>query len=113
MTEKLPPSGAGRFASDFPDVWRAYQALGASAAASGPIGERSRRLIKIAMAIGANSEGAVHSHTRQAMAEGISAEEIRQVCNLAITTLGFPAAMAALSWVTDVIDGATDQGEMR
>ncbi len=107
MTTELPPSGAGRFAEEFPEVWRAYQALGASAGASGPIDERGRRLIKIAMAIGANSEGAVHSHTRQALDEGISSEEIRQVCNLAITTLGFPAAMAALSWVNDVIDGNT------
>lgn len=113
MTEKLPPSGAGRFASDFPDIWRAYQALGASAAASGPLDERSRRLIKLAMAIGANSEGAVHSHCRQAISEGFSAEEIRQVCNLAITTLGFPAAIAALSWVNDMIGGETEQGEIR
>lgn len=112
MTEKLPPSGAGRFATEFPDVWRAYQALGASAAASGPIDERSRRLIKLAMAIGATSEGAVHSHTRQALEDGISAEEIRQVCNLAITTLGFPAAMAALSWVNDVINVTTKPGEI-
>ncbi len=103
MTTELPPSGAGRFATEFPDIWGAYQALGASAAASGPIDEHGRRLIKIAMAIGANSEGAVHSHARQALEAGLSPQEIRQVCNLAITTLGFPAAMAALSWVNDVI----------
>ncbi len=90
MTNELPPSGAGRFAARFPDVWRAYQALGASAAASGPIDARGRRLVKLAMAIGAASEGAVHSHARQAVEEGVSAEEIRQVCNLAITTLGSP-----------------------
>lgn len=110
MTTELPPSGAGRFATEFPDIWRAYQALGASAAASGPIDEHGRRLIKIAMAIGANSEGAVHSHARQALEEGLSPDEIRQVCNLAITTLGFPAAMAALSWVNDVLGGETKEG---
>ncbi len=111
MTNELPPSGAGRFAASFPDVWRAYQALGASAAASGPIDARGRRLVKLAMAIGAASEGAVHSHARQALEEGASAEEIRQVCNLAITTLGFPAAMAALSWVNDVIGNDANEGE--
>lgn len=113
MPDKLPSSGAGRFATDFPDVWRAYQALGASAAASGPIDERGRRLIKLAMAIGAKSEGAVHSHARQALDEGVSTEEIRQVCNLAITTLGFPAAMAALSWVNDLISGNAKEGDTK
>jgi alkylhydroperoxidase/carboxymuconolactone decarboxylase family protein YurZ len=63
------------------------------------------------MAIGANSEGAVHSHARQALEEGVSAGEIRQVCNLAITTLGFPAAMAALSWVNDMIADHANEGE--
>jgi alkylhydroperoxidase/carboxymuconolactone decarboxylase family protein YurZ len=113
MTNKLPPSGAGRFAARFPEVWRAYQALGASAAASGPINARGRRLVKLAMAIGAASEGAVHSHARQALEEDISTEEIQQVCNLAITTLGFPAAMAALSWVNDVIGngGKEEEGQ--
>jgi alkylhydroperoxidase/carboxymuconolactone decarboxylase family protein YurZ len=111
MTDSLPPSGAGRFATRFPDVWRAYQALGASVAESGPIDARGRRLVKLAMAIGAASEGAVHSHARQALEEGISAKEIRQVCNLAITTLGFPAAMAAMSWVNDVIGDDAKEGE--
>ncbi len=111
MANELPPSGAGRFAARFPEVWHAYQALGASAAASGPIDARGRRLVKLAMAIGAASEGAVHSHARQALEEGVSAAEIRQVCNLAITTLGFPAAMAALSWVNDVIGNDANEGE--
>ena len=111
MTNELPPSGAGRFTTLFPDVWRAYQELGASATARGPIDARGRRLVKLAMAIGAASEGAVHSHARQALEEGVSAEEIRQVCNLAITTLGFPTAMAALSWVNDVIGKSGKQGE--
>jgi len=113
MNNELPPSGAGRFAARFPDVWGAYQALGASAAASGPIDARGRRQVKLALAIGAASEGAVHSHARQALDEGITAEELRQVCNLAITTLGFPAAMAALSWVNDIIADYPNEGEPR
>jgi alkylhydroperoxidase/carboxymuconolactone decarboxylase family protein YurZ len=45
----------------------------------------------------------VHSHARQAVAEGMSAEELRQVAALAITSLGFPAAMAGLSWINDIL----------
>lgn len=108
LTE-LPPSGAGRFAKDFPEIWDAYAALGKSCADAGPLGSDTRRLIKLALAIGAGSEGAVHSHTRQALAEGASVESLRQVAALAITTLGFPAAVAALSWIADVTDDGTAQ----
>ena len=104
MTE-LPPSGAGVFARDFPEVWAAYEALGKAAAESGPLDARTRRLLKLALALGAGSEGAVHSHTRQGLAEGLSAREVKQVAVLAITTLGFPAAMAGFSWIRDIVDG--------
>ena len=113
MSNKLPPSGAGRFSTEFPDVWRAYEELGAAAAASGPIDAGTRGLVKLALAVGANSEGAVHSHARRALADGHTAKEIRNVCTLAITTLGFPAAMAALSWVNDVIDGPNADANRR
>lgn len=101
---KLPPSGAGRFAKDHPDVWEHYKALGKSAAEAGALDSRTRRLLKLALAIGAGSEGAVHSHARQAREEGIAAADVRQVVLLAITTLGFPAAMAAYSWVNDMLE---------
>jgi alkylhydroperoxidase/carboxymuconolactone decarboxylase family protein YurZ len=57
------------------------------------------------LAIGAASEGAVHSHSRQGIAEGISADELKHVAVLAATTLGFPRAIAALTWIEDVTDG--------
>ena len=100
---KLPPSGAGRLADDYPDVWENYAALGKSVANAGTLDARTRRLLKLALAVGAGSEGAVHSHARQAREEGIADADIRQVVLLAITTLGFPAAMAAYSWVNDIL----------
>ena len=110
-SSELPPSGAGQFAKSFPEVWDAYAALGKSGAEAGPLAADTRRLVKLALAIGAGSEGAVHSHTRQALAEGWSVESLQQVAVLAITTLGFPAAVAALSWIADVTDnGAAAAG---
>jgi AhpD family alkylhydroperoxidase len=99
----LPPSGAGALAEELPEVWEAYRALGKAAAEAGPLNARTRRLIKLALSVGARSEGAVHSHTRQAIEEGLAPEELRQVSALTITTLGFPAAMAAMSWINDVL----------
>ena len=100
---KLPASGAGRFANEYPEVWENYTSLGKAVSEAGNLDVRTRRLLKIALAVGASSEGAVHSHVRQAREEGIADADIRQVVLLAITTLGFPAAMAAYSWVNDVL----------
>lgn len=58
--------------------------------------------VETALAIGANSEGAVHSHARRALEEGLDRDMLRHVALLAIPTLGFPAAMRALSWIDDV-----------
>jgi alkylhydroperoxidase/carboxymuconolactone decarboxylase family protein YurZ len=100
---ELPPSGAGIFAREFPATWEAYEALGKAASEAGPLDTRTRRLVKLALAIGAGSEGAVHSHTRQGLAEGLDPKEIKQIAVLAITTLGFPAAMASFSWMRDIL----------
>lgn len=97
------PAFAGTVAKKYPEVWKAYTQLGAAVAEAGPLTERERRLVKIALAIGSRSEGAAHSHARQALAEGLLPDEIRHVCLLAATTLGFPASAAALSWVQDVL----------
>lgn len=65
------PGAAGELAEQHPDLWSAYAALGKACAEAGPLSDRERRLVKLALAVGAASEGAVHSHCRRARAEGI------------------------------------------
>lgn len=85
-----------------PAVWDAFAALAAAChEQGGPLDERSRRLAKLGLAIGAQHEGAVHSATRHALEGGCTMEELRHVAILAITTLGWPSAYAALRWVED------------
>lgn len=103
MAKKLPKALGGLMEAH-PEVWDAYSKLGEACAGSGPLEPKTRRLVKLALAIGAGSEGAVHSHTRQARDEGCSSEEISQVALLAITTLGFPRAVASLTWIGDIIN---------
>jgi alkylhydroperoxidase/carboxymuconolactone decarboxylase family protein YurZ len=55
------------------------------------------------IAIGALAEGAVRSNARRALDAGASKEEILHVAALTITTRGFPAAVAAFSWVEEVL----------
>lgn len=103
MSEKMP-GAAGDLAEQHPDIWSAYSALGKAAARSGPLSDRERRLVKLALAIGAGSEGAVHSHTRRARSEGIEPEALTQIAMLAIGPLGLPRAVAAKTWIEDLND---------
>jgi alkylhydroperoxidase/carboxymuconolactone decarboxylase family protein YurZ len=91
------------FKRTYPEIWQAYDRLGALSHAAGPLNEKSRALVKLAMAIGAGMEGAVHSHARRALADGATPLEIRHIVLLGLTTLGFPSSMAALTWVEDVL----------
>ena len=93
-----------KFQQDFPDVASAYELLGKAVHTSGPLDDKTRALIKLAISTGAGFEGAVHSHTRKAIELGISKEEIRQTVLLALTTIGLPSTMAAMSWVDDLLD---------
>ena len=99
------PGTAGQVAKEKPELWRTFQAIGAATDAAGPLDAREQRLVNLALAIGGDSEGATHSHSRRALKEGLSAEEIEHVAFLAITTLGWPQAIRALTWIRDVTRG--------
>lgn len=103
MREKLPDF-LQDVIEEYPEVWKAYQSLGEACGTSGSLDSKTVRLVKLGLAIGAKSEGAVHSHTRRALREGISREEIQQVALLAVTSIGWSSSMAALSWIKDVVD---------
>ena len=98
------PSAAGDIARTHPAIWKAYSALGKASAEAGPVEGATLRLVKLALAVGASLEGAVHSHARRAMAEGISKDALEQVALLAIPTLGFPHGARALTWIKDVTE---------
>lgn len=102
MKNRLP-ARAKIVAKDYPEVWARYQRLGVACAEAGPIAPATRRLVKLALAVGRGSEGAVHSHVRQALAEGATPAQLRQVAVLAMPTLGFPAGVAALTWIDDIL----------
>lgn len=100
MTNSMP-GAAGDLAQQYPDIWDAYSSLGKACAEAGPLTDREKRLVKLALAVGASSEGAVHSHTRRARSEGIEDAAIQQVAFLAIGPLGLPRAVAAKTWIED------------
>ena len=91
------------FRERYPEVARALDGLGEATEGAGGLDARAQRLVKLGVAIGARAEGAVRSNARKARALGLTDDEIRQTAVLAISTAGFPAAIAAGAWIEEVL----------
>lgn len=96
-----PPSAYSDFVARFPKLGEAWDLM-AEGGKAGPLDERTSRLLKLAIAIGAQKEGAIHASVRKALAIGISLEEMEQVVALSASTLGLPTAVAAHTWIKDI-----------
>jgi alkylhydroperoxidase/carboxymuconolactone decarboxylase family protein YurZ len=92
------------FKQQFPEIAKAYDELAVQSHSWGPLEKKTRRLIKLGIAMGLNSEGGVRSHARRALEEGISVDELRHAVLMAFTTAGFPTMIAAMKWVDEVIE---------
>ena len=112
MTESSMPRPPGTyvtFSKRFPEIARAWELLG-EAGTRGPLDRKTARLVKVGISIAARSEGATHSAVRKAIADGATPEEILQVVALAASTIGLPNAVAAFTWVEDIIGGEKKPG---
>ncbi len=92
-----------KFSKQFPEVLEDYKKLGISTREAGPLDEKCQGLVKLGIAIGVNSRGAVMSSTRKSLAAGATREEIIHAVLLGLTTTGFPNMIAALNWVEEVL----------
>ena len=101
MSDKSKPSFYKNVSKQFPEVITAVENLGATLRTAGPLDEKTSHLIQLAAAAAVQSEGSVCSHTRRALQSGASAEDITHTLLLLVSTIGFPQAMAALSWAQE------------
>lgn len=102
--ERKVPKTYRKFREDYPEVAKNYEALGKSLAKLGALDERTVALVKLALAVASQREGGVHSAARKGLDAGLTADEMRQVALMGIGAIGFSSAMAAYSWVGDVVD---------
>jgi alkylhydroperoxidase/carboxymuconolactone decarboxylase family protein YurZ len=100
MRVRNPPKTYEAFVKRYPRLREAWDCIH-DAGREGPLDERTIRLVKLGIAIGALREGAVHAGVRKAVAAGIPPEALEQVVALAAAALGLPATVAAWSWVRD------------
>jgi 4-carboxymuconolactone decarboxylase len=102
MDEYLPEVYL-EFTRRFPEVADAQGELARTVDDATPFDERTTRLLKLALAVGAEADGAVRSNVRKSLTQGVTEAELRAVALLAITTCGFPTAVAGLRWIDEVL----------
>ena len=101
---RIPHTAAySDFIGRYPDLGKAWELIGQTGG-DGPLDAKTARLVKLAIAIGAMREGAVHSSVRKAVAAGIDREAVEQVVALAAGTMGLPSTVAVFTWVREAID---------
>ena len=85
-----------QFKEEFPEIHAKQEALGKEVhEKGGPLSEKIRWLIKIAISGACNHKRALETHIRKAKASGVAEDEIKHALLLLIPTAGFPAFMKA------------------
>jgi 4-carboxymuconolactone decarboxylase len=97
---RKPPEAYREFVRRYPKLGECWEAA-RQAEEDGPLDERTSRLVKLGVAIGAFREGAAHSAVRKALAAGASAAEVQHVIALAASIIGLPSSVAAFGWLRE------------
>ena len=82
------------FKKEFPGIHEKHAALGEEVhQKGGPLPEKTRWLLKIAISAAGNHKRALETHIHRARAAGVAEDEIKHALLLLIPTAGFPAFM--------------------
>lgn len=100
-TMPKPPKFYEQFVKKYPQVADKYEELGDAVHDQGPLSNRDRALIKLAISGSHLYSSAFKAHIRKAIASGVSREEIEHLVLLFLPTVGFPSMMAAMGIVEE------------
>ncbi len=88
-----------------PDLYKSYEDFGhALHEKGGPLDEKTRWLIKIAVSASSQFDFALQTHIEKAMKAGCSKEEIEHTILLTAPSAGFPRMMSALMIFRETVD---------
>lgn len=92
------------------EVYRAYEHFGRLVhEKGGPLDEKTRWLIKVALSTDCQNEYALTTHILKALKSGCSREEIEHALLLVAPTAGFPKTMRGLLVLRDLLDRDTQR----
>ncbi len=96
-----------RFKEDFPKVHSVHEALGKEIHEdSGPLHEKTRWLLKIAISGASHHPIALETHILKAREAGVTEDEIKHALLLLIQSTGFPSFMEAYSVFKNMAKGS-------
>lgn len=96
-----PPKFYTNFIKKYPEVGAQYEKLGDAVHQQGPLNERERALVKLAISGSHLFNSALKSHIKKAIASGVTRNEIEHVALLMLPTVGFPTMMAMMGIIAD------------
>jgi AhpD family alkylhydroperoxidase len=94
-----------------PDTLRGYQTLSAANSKTSKLGEKTRQLISLAVAVTTRCDGCIVFHTDAALKAGATKEEISEALGVAVS-MNAGAALIYSARVLDAVEAksATAQG---
>ena len=105
--QKQLGAGIGELSKLSPDTVRGYMTLGAANAATSRLGEKTRQLISLAVAVTTHCDGCIVFHTDAALKAGASKEEIAEALGVAVSM----NAGAALGYSARVLDAVAAKAQ--
>jgi AhpD family alkylhydroperoxidase len=91
-----------------PDTVRGYQTLSAANAAASKLGEKTRQLISLAVAVTTRCDGCITIHSDAALKAGATREEIAEALGVAVA-MNAGAALVYSSRALDAVSAKSSQ----
>lgn len=93
------------FLDKYGDIYESYENYGQKVHNDGgPLEEKTRWLIKVAISAACKHHYSIRTHIRKALKSGCTREEIEHAMMLVAPTAGFPAFMEALMCLREELD---------
>ncbi len=92
------------FSQTFPDVTEAYRAMKRTYGSAGPLDEKTKQLVQVAIMAAIGSEGGTRDHAKFALDAGATADEVLQAVLMVLGPAGMSRAGSGIAWVNEVIE---------
>lgn len=100
------------FIEQHAEVYESYQEYGKKIdEAGGPLDEKTKRLIKVAISATIQNQYSLTTHIKKALNSGCTMEEIEHTVLLVAPTVGFPAMMKAIISIREELGEETSPRE--
>jgi len=98
-----------RFSQQFPEIAKNFMGLMGSVMEDGALGAKEKELISLGIAVGLRCVPCIYAHTRAALGQGASRQEIMEAASVAVLMQGGPG-MAHVAEVMKALDAFAEQG---